>query len=110
MALTLTENAASEVKRIMSEQKMSDKMVLRIGVAGGGCSGFEYRLGFDDHVDEQVDDVSEMYGIRVAVDKKSTLVLDGTEIDFYVGIEKRGFVFNNPNATQSCGCGSSFRV
>jgi iron-sulfur cluster assembly protein len=110
MALTLTENAASEVKRIMTEQKMPEKIVLRIGVAGGGCSGFEYQLGFDDHVDEQVDDVSEMHGIRVAVDKKSTLVLDGTEIDFYTGIEKRGFVFNNPNATQSCGCGSSFQV
>jgi iron-sulfur cluster assembly protein len=108
MAITLTESAADEVKRIIAEQNLPETVALRLGVAGGGCSGFEYRLGFDESVDEQQDLVRETHGVRVAVDKKSELYLDGTEIDYYSGIEKRGFVFNNPNAVNSCGCGSSF--
>jgi iron-sulfur cluster assembly protein len=104
----LTENAAKEIKRIIGEQNLPETVALRLGVAGGGCSGFEYRLGFDETVDEKQDAVRETHGIRVAVDKKSELYLDGTEIDYYAGIEKRGFVFNNPNAVNSCGCGSSF--
>ena len=75
---------------------------------GGGCSGFEYQLEFDNTVNEDADLLVEMHGVRVAVDKKSALFLDGTEIDFHEGLDKRGFVFNNPNATKSCGCGSSF--
>ncbi len=70
----------------------------------------EYKLGFDENVDDESDIVREMHGIRVAVDKKSSLYLDGTEIDYHSGIEKRGFVFNNPNATKTCGCGSSFQA
>lgn len=108
MAIKLTENAAKEIKRIITEQNLPEDIALRLGVAGGGCSGFEYRLGFDENVDEKEDTVRESQGIRVAVDKKSELYLDGTEIDHYAGIEKRGFVFNNPNAVNSCGCGSSF--
>ena len=110
MSVQLTETAAQEIKRVIEEQKMPAGVALRIGVAGGGCSGFEYKLGFDENVDEQSDIVREMHGVRVAVDKKSLLHLDGTEIDFHSGIDKRGFVFNNPNATKSCGCGSSFQV
>ena len=110
MSVQLTETAAQEIKRVIEEQKMPAGVTLRIAVAGGGCSGFEYKLGFDEHVDEQTDTVREMHGVRVAVDKKSLLYLDGTEIDFHNGIEKRGFVFNNPNATKSCGCGSSFQA
>ncbi len=110
MAAQLTETAALEIKRVIEEQKLPAGIALRIGVAGGGCSGFEYKLGFDEKVDEQSDIVREMHGIRVVVDKKSLLHLDGTEIDYHNGIEKRGFVFNNPNATKSCGCGSSFDV
>ena len=110
MPLHLTENAAIEIKKVIAEQKMSDKVALRIGVAGGGCSGFEYKLGFDEHVDEQNDTICEMHGVRVAVDKKSLLHLDGTEIDYHNGIDKRGFVFNNPNATTTCGCGVSFQA
>ncbi len=68
------------------------------------------KLGFDEHVDEQTDTVCDMHGVRVTVDKKSLLYLDGTEIDFHNGIDKRGFVFNNPNATKTCGCGSSFQA
>ena len=110
MSVQLTEIAAQEIKRVIEEQKMPAGVALRIAVAGGGCSGFEYKLGFDENVDEQSDIVREMHGVRVAVDKKSSLYLDGTEIDYHSGIEKRGFVFNNPNATKTCGCGSSFQA
>jgi len=110
MSVQLTEIAAQEIKRVMEEQKMSAGVALRIAVAGGGCSGFEYKLGFDENVDEESDIVLEIHGVRVAVDKKSSLYLDGTEIDYHSGIEKRGFVFNNPNATKTCGCGSSFQA
>jgi iron-sulfur cluster assembly protein len=108
MAVTITERAAQEVRRVVSEQNMSAETVLRIGVAGGGCSGFQYNLGFDNQIDEVKDHVSEQHGIRVAVDKKSALFLDGTTVDFHEGLEKRGFTFDNPNAVRSCGCGSSF--
>jgi len=110
MAVQLTEIAAQEIKRVIEEQKMPAGVALRIAVAGGGCSGFEYKLGFDENVDEESDIVLEIHGVRVAVDKKSSLYLDGTEIDYHSGIEKRGFVFNNPNATKTCGCGSSFQA
>ncbi len=110
MSVQLTANAAEEIKKVITEQKMSDSVALRVSVAGGGCSGFEYKLGFDEKVDEESDTVSEMHGVRVVVDKKSLLHLDGTEIDYHQGIDKRGFVFSNPNATKSCGCGSSFDV
>ena len=109
MAVTLTENAAVEVKKVMDEQKM-ENMLLRIGVAGGGCSGFSYSLGFDKEYSEEKDSKFEHHGISVVVDKKSELYLEGVTIDFYSGLDKRGFVFDNPNATKSCGCGSSFSV
>ncbi len=107
MPITLTEKAAQEVQRVLSEKKL-DNMVLRIGVVGGGCSGFQYSLGFDNAADPVKDVVEECHGVKVAVDKKSELFLDGTVLDFYDGLEKRGFTFNNPNAVKSCGCGSSF--
>ncbi len=110
MSVQLTEIAAQEIKRVIEEQKMPAGVALRIAVAGGGCSGFEYKLGFEENVDEQSDIVRQIHGVRVAVDKKSSLYLDGTEIDYHNGIEKRGFVFNNPNATKTCGCGSSFQA
>ena len=108
MAVMISETAAEEIKRVISEQKMPDKTVLRIGVAGGGCSGFQYSLGFDNTINEDKDHVSDQHGLQVAVDKKSALFLDGTTIDFYAGLEKRGFTFDNPNAVKSCGCGQSF--
>lgn len=108
MSVTITEKAANEVRRVISEQKLPDETVLRVGVVGGGCSGFQYSLGFDKAVDAAKDAVSEQHGIKVAVDKKSELFLDGTVLDFFDGLEKRGFTFNNPNAVKSCGCGSSF--
>lgn len=108
MAITLTEKAANEIRRVISEQKLPDATVLRVAVSGGGCSGFQYALGFDSATDPAKDMVSEYHGIQVAVDKKSDLYLDGTTIDFYEGLERRGFTFDNPNAVKSCGCGSSF--
>ena len=108
MAVTITEKAASEIKRVIEGQSMPETTCLRIGVAGGGCSGFQYSLGFDEQSDKSKDHVSDQHGISVAVDKKSFLYLDGTTIDFHEGLDKRGFTFNNPNAVKSCGCGSSF--
>ncbi len=108
MAVTITEKAASEIKRVIQEQKMDDNTVLRIGVVSGGCSGFQYSLGFDSAADKAKDHIFDQHGLQVAVDKKSYLNLDGTTVDFYDGLEKRGFTFDNPNAVRSCGCGSSF--
>jgi iron-sulfur cluster assembly protein len=109
MSVQLSEKAASEVKRIFQEQSLGDETVLRVGVQGGGCSGFSYSLNFDTQVSER-DRVADFFGVKLAVDKKFDPYLDGTVIDFYDGLEKRGFVFNNPNVVKSCGCGSSFQV
>lgn len=108
MSVIITERAAKEIQRVVSDQNMPEETVLRIGVAGGGCSGFQYSLGFDNKTDASADHVSSQHGVQVAVDKKSALFLDGTTVDFYEGLEKRGFTFENPNAVKSCGCGSSF--
>jgi iron-sulfur cluster assembly protein len=110
MAVMLSEKAANEVKRILDEQKFEAETLLRVGVAGGGCSGFQYSLGFDKNYDAKVDSKFESHGVTVVVDKKSALFLDGTTVDFYDGLEKRGFTFENPNATKTCGCGSSFQA
>lgn len=110
MSVTLTEKAASEVLKIMNEGNYAEGTMLRIGVAGGGCSGLQQTLAFDTKMDEANDTVFDCHGVRVVVDMKSDIYLDGTTIDFYDGLEKRGFVFNNPNASRTCGCGSSFSV
>lgn len=110
MGVKLTEKAALEVKRIKEEQKFGEDTLLRVGVAGGGCSGFSYKLEFDKTYDEKMDSKTDQHGVSVVVDKKSALYLDGTTVDFYDGLEKRGFTFDNPNAVKSCGCGSSFQA
>lgn len=110
MAIELTERAAVEVKRILQEQKYEDGTLLRIGVTGGGCSGFSYALGFDTKFDDEQDSRTNQHGVEVVVDRKSSLYLDGTKLDFYEGLDKRGFTFDNPNAVKSCGCGSSFQA
>jgi iron-sulfur cluster assembly protein len=109
MAVTLSEKAAEEVKKIITEQNLPESTVLRVGVQGGGCSGFAYSLNFDSSTTER-DRVIDVFGVKLAVDKKFDPYLDGTVVDFYDGLEKRGFVFNNPNVVKSCGCGSSFQV
>jgi len=110
MAITLTEKAASEVQRIMDEQKdqIEEGSALRVRVTGGGCSGLSYALGFDPKFDDKDDTRYEHHGVAVVVDKRSNLFLDGTTVDFYDGVERRGFTFENPNAVRSCGCGGSF--
>ena len=109
MGVTLTEKAAAEVKKIITEQNLPEGTVLRVGVQGGGCSGFSYSLGFDTATSEK-DRVAEVHGVKLAVEKKFDPYLEGTVVDYYDGLEKRGFVFNNPNVVKSCGCGSSFQV
>lgn len=110
MSVVLTEKAAGEVKKIMTEQMVKSGMFLRVGVAGGGCSGLQYSLVFDDKIDEKKDSKFDYHGVTVVVEKKFDLQLDGTTLDFYDGLEKRGFTFNNPNSVRSCGCGNSFSV
>ena len=109
MAVSLSETAAKEVKKIIADSNLGEETVLRVGVQGGGCSGFAYSLNFDSATSER-DRVVEHFGVKLAVDKKFDPYLDGTVVDFYDGLEKRGFVFNNPNVVKSCGCGSSFQV
>jgi len=105
--ITITERAYKEVRRIIDEQNLPEETVLRIGVKGGGCSGFSYTLGFDDKLNE-VDQISEYEDVKIACDPKSFLYLSGTELDFEESLMGRGFRFGNPNASKTCGCGESF--
>ena len=107
--ITITERARAEVRRIIAEQNLSDETALRIGVKGGGCSGFSYTLGFDDQFSE-LDQLNTVEGVKVVCDPKSFLYLNGTQIDFEDNLMGRGFKFGNPNASNSCGCGESFSV
>lgn len=108
MPIELTENAAREISTIIEQQELdAEKVRLRVGVKGGGCSGFSYLLDLTEQ-DRETDEVFEQNGIKVACDPKSYLYLNGTRIDFKDEIMGRGFVFSNPNATSTCGCGSSF--
>lgn len=108
MSVTVTEKAAKEVQRFISEGDFGETAVLRIGVSGGGCSGFNYSLNIATDFDEMNDIKTEQHGVNVVVDRKSALFLDGTTVDYYEGIDQRGFQFSNPNAKKTCGCGSSF--
>ncbi len=104
----LTPLAAKEIHRIIDEQELDkEKVHLRVGVKGGGCSGFSYVLDLTESK-KDTDEVFEQHGIRILCDPKSLLYLTGVTVDFRDEIMGRGFVFNNPNATSSCGCGSSF--
>ena len=105
--IKLTAKAAKEVKRIREQNNVPESHNLRVGVKGGGCSGFSYVLGFDSE-SRKGDQYFELEGIRVVVDPKSLFYLAGTELDFSDGLNGRGFVFNNHKATKTCGCGSSF--
>ena len=104
--VTLTANAVKEVKKLISENELSEEFGLRVGVDGGGCSGMSYTIGFDKKQDK--DQEFEIDGVKVFMNKSHGLYLLGTEVDFQDGLNSRGFTFNNPNATSTCGCGSSF--
>jgi len=95
--IIITDKASEEVKRIINENKIPDGYGLRVGVKGGGCSGFTYTLGFDA-APRDADTVVELNGIKLFVDGKSLFYLSGTELDFTDGLNGKGFVFNNPNA------------
>ena len=106
--IILTETAAREIKTIIQQQELdAEKVRLRVGVKGGGCSGFSYVLDLTE-TQKDTDEVYEQHGVKIVCDPKSLLYLSGVSIDFRDEIMGRGFVFNNPNATSSCGCGSSF--
>ena len=104
--VSFSENAVKEIKRLMNAENISANKYLRIGVKGGGCSGLTYVLEFDKTTDE--DQMFEVDGIQVAMNKTHGLYLFGMEVDFPEGLDARGFVFNNPNASKTCGCGQSF--
>ena len=107
--IKITEKAAIQIKNIMKENNVPDTYGLRVGVKGGGCSGLTYTLGFDAEAKEG-DTTIEQQDIKLFVDGKSLFYLSGTELDFTNGLNGRGFVFNNPKATKTCGCGESFSV
>lgn len=108
--ITLTETAAKEIDTIISSQELDrEKIRLRVGVKGGGCSGFSYVLDLTENQKDS-DEIFDVHGVRVICDPKSLLYLNGTTIDFKDEIMGRGFVFSNPNASSTCGCGSSFAV
>ena len=107
LPVTLTASAVQEVKRLMNDEK-NDEKYLRIGVKGGGCSGMSYILGFEEKTDR--DEVFEIDGIRCIINPSHLIYLNNMEINWEGGLNARGFTFNNPNASTTCGCGSSFGV
>jgi iron-sulfur cluster assembly protein len=112
-AINLTEKAAAEVKKIMAEQQAAgtaEKLYLRMRVVGGGCSGFQHKLDLDPTVNPKLDEIFQMHGVDVVIDKRSLLYLGGVTIDFHDELNKRGFSITNPSAKSTCGCGSSFSM
>ncbi|NBC26278.1 MAG: iron-sulfur cluster assembly accessory protein [Bacteroidetes bacterium] len=106
--INLTERAASQIRKIEEDEGLDPELYLRVAVEGGGCSGLSYKLGFDIRTDN--DNIYESQGLEIIVDPKHIIYLDGIEIDYPDGLDARGFTFENPNATEACGCGSSFAV
>ena len=106
--INLTPTAAVKVKEIMSMQNPVP-VALRVAVVGGGCSGFQYHMAFENATTD-ADEVVDFNGLKVAVDQMSSMYLDGVEIDYVETLEGAGFKFNNPNVKSTCGCGSSFSV
>ncbi|MHC2992138.1 heme biosynthesis protein HemY [Pontibacter sp. HJ8] len=107
--ITVSDKAKEKVLKLKLDAQLNDAFRLRASVAGGGCSGLSYNLDFDDEV-KPMDQEFEDKGIKVVVDMKSFLYLAGTELDFSDGLNGKGFYFNNPNASRTCGCGDSFSV
>ncbi|MCK6602739.1 MAG: iron-sulfur cluster insertion protein ErpA [Bacteroidetes bacterium] len=107
--INVTEKAAKHVHAIMTEKNVPADYHLRVSVVGGGCSGLSYSLAFDNEMKEGDEKITEN-GVSLVVDGKSLLYLAGTVLDFTDGLNGKGFVFNNPNAARTCGCGESFSV
>ena len=106
--IKFTQNAITELKRLMNEPDFDKALNLRIGVKGGGCSGLSYILGFEKR--KESDQEYEFEGLSFVIDKAHEMYLYGMEIDWQGGLNSRGFTFQNPNASKTCGCGTSFAV
>jgi iron-sulfur cluster assembly protein len=106
--LSFTEGAKTELRKLIEQQEIALDFGLRVGVEGGGCAGMNYILGFDQ--EKEGDQEFNIDGIRVLMNKAHGLYLAGMQVDYQQGLNARGFVFNNPNAASSCGCGTSFSV
>jgi iron-sulfur cluster assembly protein len=107
--ITVSENAKQHAIELMKAENRPEGSFIRVGVEGGGCSGLSYMLEFDDKMKEG-DQAFEDKGIKIVVDRKSFLYLVGTELEYSGGLNGKGFVFKNPNASRTCGCGESFSV
>jgi len=107
--ITVSESAKEEVLRLIKEDNLPANSFIRVGVKGGGCSGLSYEMDFDFEAKEE-DKVFEDKGVKIVVDKKSFLYLIGTELEYSGGLNGSGFVFHNPNASRTCGCGESFSI
>jgi iron-sulfur cluster assembly protein len=107
--IKVNDSAREQVSKLISESGNPDTAFVRVGVQGGGCSGLMYELSFDHELRED-DKVFEDNGVKVVVDKKSFLYLVGTELEYSGGLNGKGFVFRNPNASRTCGCGESFSI
>lgn len=109
LPITFTENAIVEIKRLMNEETFDNTKKLRVGVKGGGCSGMTYVLGFDEQqADDEVYSFDEEFSF--IMNKSHGLYLFGMQVDWQDGLNSRGFTFQNPNASKTCGCGTSFSV
>lgn len=102
----ITKGAALEIKKLIDQQNISSELYLRLGVKNGGCSGFSYVIGFDDAKED--DDRFCIHDINIVIKKAHLLYLTGITLDYQNGLKNRGFIFDNPNASDTCGCGSSF--
>lgn len=107
--ITITEKAQKQIKQIMTENNIPENYALRVSVKGGGCSGFTYNLGFDGD-EKSGDTFFNLDDLKLVVDGKSLFYLMGMNLDYSDGLNGKGFIFNNPNATKTCGCGESFGV
>jgi len=106
--IKITDSAAAEIRNLLQSPGLPEGSLLRVGVKGGGCSGLSYILDFD--VKKALDDVHVINGVQVLIDKRHAMYLMGMEVDYQSGLNDRGFIFNNPNAQETCGCGTSFSV
>ncbi len=106
--VSLTASAIKELKNVRIQENIPDDKLLRVGAKGGGCSGLTYVLDFDEK--QTFDEEFDIDGLKVIVDQRHALYLQGMEVDYQNGLNDRGFVFNNPNASSTCGCGTSFAV
>jgi iron-sulfur cluster assembly protein len=107
--ITVSEKAKNQAIRLMQEDSAPEGSFIRVGVKGGGCSGLTYDMSFD-HIINEGDKVFDDKGVKIVCDKKSILYLAGTELDYSGGLNGKGFVFVNPNANRTCGCGESFSL